>query len=280
MEGLPDYTKRLPELQHEWHECTRCSLGEYREEVGGKFVAGEGGTRSVMFIGEGPGVQEEAHGRPFVGKSGDILRTALAKLRLPAYLTNLVGCRSCGRAYDREGNLKYRKDRRGSLSPMIQDMPPNPAQISACSPRLNEEIYLVDPLLIVALGAEASKALTRKAVSVVADSGQFYEVTIPGAGFHPALTPKKKVWARKVRGQLVMPAERNTVRYLMMPLMHPAYIARRHTDARHGNPLQTFIDGMNKASGVYQRYLQETSGFVHVAGKLNEGDLRPLLIED
>lgn len=280
MEGLPDYNKSLQQLNSEWCQCTRCSLGEYRDSVGGAFVFGEGATRSVMFIGEGPGAQEEKHGRPFVGKSGDILRTAVTKLRLPSYFTNLVSCRSCGRAYDREGNMKYRKDRYGKLSPMIQDMPPNPAQIAACSPRLNEEIYLVDPVLIVALGAEAAKALTRKAVSVVADSGHFYEVTIPGAGFHPALTTKKQAWARKVRKELVLPVEQNVVRYLMMPLIHPAYLARRYTDARQGSPLQTFIEGMKRASGVYQRYLQETSGFVHVAGDLNEGDLLPTLVED
>lgn len=281
MEGLPDYRKSLQKLNEEWRSCTDCSLGVYREEVGGSFVFGEGARRAVMFIGEGPGANEENAGRPFVGKSGKILREAVSKLHIPSYFSNLVCCRSCGRAYDREGNPKYRKDRYGRMYPMIQDMPPMPVQVAACAPRLNEEIYLVDPILIVALGAEAAKALSRSAVSILSESGEFREISIPGAGFHPALTAKKQAWVRKVKGSLVMPVEQNTVRYLMMPLIHPAYLARRSSDARHGNPLQQFVEGMKKIAGIYQRYVRETSEVQpQPTQDLTEGDILNIIEED
>lgn len=269
-----DHRKSLEKLRAEWETCTACELGQRREAVGGNFVFGVGAKRSIMYIGEGPGREEEANGTPFSGKSGRILRAVLAKLRLPYYLSNIVACRSCGQSYDSEGNPRYRKDyKTGAMAPAIQDAPPTPAQMAACMPRLYEEIYLVDPVLIVALGAEAAKALSHGALSINAEAGKPREIVIPGAGFHPVLTEKKRLWARKVRGQIVMPSAQNQVRYLMVPMVHPAYIARRHKDERHGNPVQLFLEGMKKIARIYERYMQEVHGQRYVAGQLEESDV-------
>ncbi len=279
--GSPDYRKSLQQLRYEWENCTECELGQRREAVQGQFVFGEGALRSVMFIGEGPGKDEEAQGRPFIGKSGGILRAVLGKLRLPYYLTNIVACRSCSQSYDTEGNPRYRRDyKTKAVVPVIQDAPPTPAQMAACMPRLYEEIYLVDPVFIVALGAEAAKSLSSGSMSIIAESGKTREITIPGAGAHPSLTEKRRLWARKVRGELVMPVEQNQVRYLMMSLVHPAYIARKHKDERHGNPVQLFLDGMKKASRIYTRYMREVHGQHHDAGSLHEDDVYQAIGDD
>jgi uracil-DNA glycosylase len=191
------------------------------------------------------------------------------------YITNVVTCRSCAQAYDTEGNPRYRKDRNtGELALVIQDQPPTPAQMTECLPRLYEEIYLVDPVLIVALGVEAAKALSRSAISILAETGTTKEITIPGAGYHPLLTAKKAVWVRKVRGEIVMPGEQNQVRYLMMPLLHPAYLVRRFKDERYGNPLQLFAEGMKKAVRIYDRYMFEVYGNHPAARELSEEDVQ------
>lgn len=252
-----DFRKHLPTLKKEWQDCTNCDLGKRREDVGGKFVFGEGTSRGgVMFIGEGPGAVEEQEGRPFCGPPGEFLRNAIEAFKIEEYyITNLVSCRSCGPAYDTEGNI--RTDPRDGL-PIIKDEPPLPSHILACEERLLEEIYLIDPLLIVALGAEAAKALSGKPVAITTESGQEREIQIPGAWAVPILTDKKKVWRRKIRGQYVMPTKRNTVRYLMIPLMRPDYVVRFGSDNRKGSPLPQFTEDMRKVDQVYRRLKQET----------------------
>lgn len=271
----PDYRKSLEQLRDEWKDCQDCELGKRRAAVDGNFVAGEGEVnKPIMFIGEGPGKTEEKEGRPFVGKSGKILRAVIAKLKLPAYMSNIVACRSCSQMYDNEGKPRYQKEwGTGNLIPRIQDSPPTPSQIAACLPRLYEEVYLVDPLLIVALGAEAAKTLGRSAVSILAETGVVREIEIPGAGYRPSLTEKKKAWVRRVQGRVVLPVERNTVRYLMMPLLHPAYIARRYQDARHGNPVEMFVNGMRTVSNIHQWYTEKVLGTTVPPNELTDVDI-------
>ena len=262
-------------LREEWEDCTKCALGERREAVSGGFVFGEGIERGIMFIGEGPGKDEENHGRPFVGKSGQLLRSAIAKLGLDRYyLSNTVACRSCGQAHDSEGNPMYWKDRRtGASVPRIVDQAPFPVQAAACAPRLYEEIYLVDPMLIVALGGGAATALARKSVSILENSGVTRTITIPGAGRRPVLTEKRKLWARKVRGEMVTPVEQTPVEYLMMPIVHPAYVLRKQADVRAGNPLQVFVESMKKAAYIYDRYMHEVYGHHPAERDITEADV-------
>lgn len=274
-ETRPDFRKSLTVLREEWENCTRCELGERRKKVKGNFVFGEGTPRGLMFIGEGPGKDEEESGRPFTGKSGSLLRHVIAKLQLENYyITNAVSCRSCGQAYDSEGNPRFWMDRRrGTMVPIIVDQAPSGAQVQACLPRLYQEIYLVDPILVVALGAEATKVLCRGAVSILAESGTTKKIVIPGGGFHPLLTEKKHLWVRRVRHELIMPVEQNQVEYLMMPLLHPAYALRRQQDERHGNPIQIFAEGMKRAADIYDRYMYEVYGDHPGARDLTEEDV-------
>jgi len=259
---MQDYRKTLDQLRDEWSECTMCDLGKRRADVGGSFVFGEGHRRGVMFIGEGPGSVEEEEGRPFVGPSGRVLRDAIMMLGLDNfYISNLVSCRSCAQAYDNQGNPITRYDRRTKTRyPLIKDEPPIPLHIKMCSDRLYEEIYLVDPFLIVALGAEAAKALRGKPVSIMSEHGHIESIEIPGAWRVASLTAKRKKWLRKVKGNVSFPTEQNKVRYPMMPILHPAYVLRRKDDKRPGNPLQCFTTDMKNAASLYYRYREEVYG--------------------
>jgi uracil-DNA glycosylase len=259
---MPDIRKTLPVLKSEWETCTKCELGVSRLEVGGAFVFGEGQRGGVMFIGEGPGGFEEIHGRPFVGDSGAFLRNAIANAHIDRfYISNVVACRSWAYDYDGEGQLRMRVNRdTGEEDPVIIDRPPTPPQTQACLPRIHEEIYLVDPLVIVGLGAESCKALTGKAISVTRESGEGRIIKVPGASFTPNLTTKKKVWVRKVKGHVVMPVDQNMVDYFLVPLIHPAYVLRNISDERNGSPLHIFVEGMKKVAAIYKRLLQEGYG--------------------
>lgn len=270
-----DARKSLTVLHDEWVDCARCELGVRRHDVGGQFVFGEGRRRSIMFIGEGPGRVEEGEGRPFVGPSGNILRKVIESLGvIDYYITNCVACRSCGQAYNSEGQAVERMNRRTKvMEPVIVDQAPTPLHIKTCLPRLYEQIYLVDPIIIVAMGGEAASTLRGKPVKITSERGNTEAISIPGSWNVPVLTEKKKVWARKVRGEFVMPTMQNQVQYLMLPTIHPAYVLRFHGDRRQGNPLSSFVDDIKKAVSIYDRYMLETYGIQYAERELDLSDI-------
>lgn len=256
---MPDIRKHLDVLANEWSGCTKCELGVRRQEVGGAFVFGEGVRGGIMLVGEGPGINEEKEGRPFVGKSGRLIRFIMERAGIGGYyLTNTVACRSCSQAFDSIGRPLVWKDRRtGQDVPRINDEPPTPAQVEACKPRLLEQIYLVDPVLIIALGGGAAAALTGRSVTITKDRGRFIEVEVPGVLQLPVLTEKKKQWVRKVGGQIVAPVENNYVKYLMMLTIHPSYALRFVKDTRQKNIFASFITDLQSAINTYYRYVYE-----------------------
>ena len=108
--------------------CTRCRLHETRTLA----VPGEGNPDTeVVFVGEGPGQNEDRQGRPFVGRAGDLLVKFLATLRWrrdEVFITNIVKCRP----------------------PDNRD--PEPDEIAACAPYLRRQLEILDPALVVTLG--------------------------------------------------------------------------------------------------------------------------------
>jgi len=261
---VPDFRYSLQVVRDAWEGCTNCALGVRRKEVQGKFVFGEGTPRGIMFIGEGPGINEEQEGRPFVGRSGKILRQVIEKLGITdcSYITNVVSCRSCALAYTSEGQPITRYNRSLRIhEQVVRDEAPSPMQMAACLPRLYEEIYLVDPVLIVSLGGEAAKAvISERSFSVIGERGRTREINIPGAWSLPELTEKRRQWLHKVRGEFVMPVTQNRVRYLLLPTIHPAYVLRRWEDRSYKNPLEVFLADMKEAAKIYDRYLLENYG--------------------
>jgi uracil-DNA glycosylase family protein len=129
--------------------------------VGTQTVFGEGPSRAkVMIVGEQPGDAEDLAGHPFVGPSGRLLDHALDEAgidRANVYVTNAV---------------KHFKWERGEKGKRRIHKTPNAGEIRACHPWLEQEIALVKPEIIVALGATAAKALLGKSFSVMASRGK------------------------------------------------------------------------------------------------------------
>ncbi len=252
---VPDIRKTLPVLRQQWEQCRNCELGQRRASVNGAFVFGEGMPGRIMLIGEGPGKDEEKEGRPFVGKSGQLLREVLATLDMSSlvYITNIVCCRSCAQDYDNEGKPKFYDNN----APIIKDQTPLPVQVQACSDRLYEEIYLVDPALIVTLGGASAEAMLHRSITVTSECGNTYVAQVPGASRAASITDKKKVWRRKVRGEWVQPTTQNMVEYQLLVNLHPAYVARYIEDRRPGAPMEQFYRTLETARNIYNKYLEE-----------------------
>jgi len=108
--------------------CARCKLSQGRT----KAVPGEGSPDTeVMFVGEGPGQTEDAQGRPFVGRAGELLVRLLASIgwrRQEVFITNIVKCRPPG------------------------NRDPEPDEIAACAPYLQRQLEVLDPAVVVTLG--------------------------------------------------------------------------------------------------------------------------------
>lgn len=157
--------------------CRRCSLREGANGV----VFGEGDPRArLIFIGEGPGEDEDRLGRPFVGKAGRLLNRILEAAGLEreeVFIANIVKCRP------------------------PRNRAPQREEIETCLPLLEKQIELIDPPLLVCLGAVAAKALLRPDFSITRERGGWNEfrgrLLMPT--FHPAAllydpSKKKPVW--------------------------------------------------------------------------------------
>jgi DNA polymerase len=149
--------------------CTKCRLAETRT----KAVPGEGRPDTeVMFVGEGPGQNEDAQGRPFVGRAGELLVKWLASIgwrRQEVFITNIVKCRPPG------------------------NRDPEPDEIAACTPYLQRQLEVLDPAVVVTLG-RFSMAHFRPGERITQIHGTRASVA-PGTGardadsfalFHPA----------------------------------------------------------------------------------------------
>ena len=144
---VSDYAT-LEALQYAYRDCMACKLGKTRNRL--VFGAGAGRPR-LMFIGEGPGAEEDAQGLPFVGRAGKLLTgfiTALGLTRADVYITNVVKCRPPGNRV------------------------PEPDEVSSCRPILMRQIELLDPKLIVTLGNVPLKALNPKAGGITRERGK------------------------------------------------------------------------------------------------------------
>ncbi|MES4904438.1 MULTISPECIES: UdgX family uracil-DNA binding protein [unclassified Streptomyces] len=147
--------------------CRGCPL--HREASQTVFGTGDPGAR-VVLVGEQPGDQEDRQGRPFVGPAGKVLTRALDEAGIDpteTYITNAV-------KHFKFGHLPGRGKRR-------IHKPPSLREISACRPWLTAELYLIDPEVIVALGATAGKALLGSSFRVTKQRGMLLPVQEEGA---------------------------------------------------------------------------------------------------
>lgn len=146
-------------------DCTKCKLKEGRTQV----VPGEGVVPApVMFIGEGPGQQEDEQGKPFVGRSGQLLTKMMNSIGLDrtknCYIANIVKCRPPG------------------------NRNPEPDEVEQCLPWLKQQIRIVQPKIIVLVGAVALKSLLGSKQAITKMRGQWleYEGVDATVIFHPS----------------------------------------------------------------------------------------------
>ena len=140
---------KLAKVAREAKRCTRCPL--YRNATQTVFGDGPGGAR-LMLVGEQPGDQEDLAGRPFVGPAGKMLDRALADAgidREEVYVTNVV------KHFKNEPRGKRRLHKK-----------PNRYEVEVCKIWLDQEIALVRPQLVLAMGVTAASALAGKAVTL------------------------------------------------------------------------------------------------------------------
>jgi DNA polymerase len=257
-----DFRKTPLDIYTEWHGCTKCELGVRRENLSMQMVIGEGPRRSIMIIGEGPGRDEEEQGKPFVGKSGELLRDILNAYNLMpyCYISNIVACRSCEVRLDDNGQPRMYNRGKGHGKIMYGDTVPTPLQMAACAPRLYEEIYSVDPVVILAVGSPAASFLLGRPVSILKERGAPEHCKIPGATWVPQLTDKKKAWNRKVKGVEVMPIEPNKVRYLTIPTLHPAFVLRKESDSGNDSPWRQLATDIKFTGEIYKKCMHDLHG--------------------
>ncbi len=165
----------LAELQKATEGCLACPLGPGRL----KYVFGEGAPQArLMFVGEGPGRDEDQQGRPFVGKAGELLDKMIGALGLrreDTYIANVVKCRP------------------------PDNRTPTPDEAKACLGYLHRQIELVQPAVIVTLGATPLRELVGVSEGITKVRGQWRRVTVGG---------------REIP---------------VMPTFHPAYVLRQYT---------------------------------------------------
>jgi len=168
----------LSAIREELGDCTRCKLYGGRTNI----VFGEGNPKAVLvFVGEGPGQEEDQQGRPFVGAAGQLLTDIIVKgmkvKREDVYICNIVKCRP--------------PDNRN----------PDPDEIEACEPFLKKQLAAINPAVIVALGNTAVKTLlkTPEGITSLRGKWQTYQGIPLMPTFHPAYllrnpSGKKLVW--------------------------------------------------------------------------------------
>lgn len=159
--SAPPAAGGLGELAKEVGSCRRCALGSHR--LNAVFGVGSPSAK-VMFVGEGPGFQEDHRGEPFVGRSGQlldkILDTVLGLKRADVYIANIVKCHPMVNPDNPElhGN----------------DRPPSPEEIAVCRPYLERQIALIKPRCIVTLGSVATKVLLGVEEGISKIRGRWY----------------------------------------------------------------------------------------------------------
>jgi uracil-DNA glycosylase len=167
----------LDDVRSELGDCRRCPLGEKRKNL----VFGEGNRgASLVFVGEAPGADEDAQGRPFVGRAGQLLTKIIEAMKLrreDVYICNILKCRPPG------------------------NRNPEAQEIAACEPFLIKQLEAIKPEIICALGSFAAKTLLKSDAPITVLRGRFHDYQgiklMPT--YHPAYLlrnpgAKKQVW--------------------------------------------------------------------------------------
>lgn len=200
-------------LAAECGACRRCGLAAGRLQV----VVGRGNPAArLLLVGEAPGAEEEACGRPFVGRSGRLLESMLAAAGLSSerdlYLANVIKCRP-------PGNRK-----------------PSRGEIEACRPWLERQIALVRPRLVLLVGATALEALLGIRGGITQLRGQWLPLEASQGADPPAPGKTQRRQRTPSPGSPIRwPPKAVEEGIALMPLLHPSYLLRNSSEAE-GSP--------------------------------------------
>lgn len=187
----------LKEIEEKISKCTKCPLNETRNMT----VPGEGNINSpVVFIGEGPGAEEDVTGRPFVGRAGklfDEILKAVSFSREDIFITNIVKCRP------------------------PNNRNPMPDEMNSCSPFLFSQLQIINPVLIVTLGAVPLSYLLEK----------------------------KNIRITSMRGKAIQYKEES----MIFPMFHPSYLLRNPSKAKGSPKFLTWQD-IQEVKRIYEEY--------------------------
>ncbi len=174
MYNKPMYTN-MKKLMDDVAACQKCPLCDTRTHT----VFGEGAARArIMLIGEGPGRDEDALGRPFVGAAGQLLDKMLACIHLTrndVYIANILKCRPPG------------------------NRDPKPSEAMACIGYLRAQVAMIQPKILVCLGRIAAQYILGKEIHITHDRGVWHEVKgfsiMPT--YHPAALLRNESWKKE-----------------------------------------------------------------------------------
>ena len=176
-QGPETFIETLNDIRSDLGDCQRCKLAKGRNKI--VFGEGDHGAK-LVFVGEGPGFEEDQQGKPFVGAAGQLLTRIIEAIHLnrsQVYICNIIKCRPPG------------------------NRNPEPDEIQTCFPFLERQIAAIQPDFICALGTFAAQTLLQTTVSISRLRGRFHEYkgikVMPT--YHPAYllrNPEKKrdVW--------------------------------------------------------------------------------------
>ena len=168
-QGVSDPAKALKIIRDDLGDCTRCPLHKQGRK---QIVFGVGNPKAeLMFVGEGPGADEDEQGEPFVGRAGQLLNNmikAMGIAREQVYIANIVKCRPPG------------------------NRTPEREECDTCSPFLMRQIAVIKPKVVVALGAVAAKTLLAMNASMAQLRGRFYDFR--PAGFRNDVSSNDPNW--------------------------------------------------------------------------------------
>jgi uracil-DNA glycosylase family 4 len=191
-----------PQLRESILGCTACVLHKQRKQA----VPGVGDENADwLFVGEGPGAEEDARGEPFVGQAGKLLDNMLAAIGLrrgeDVYIANVVKCRPPG------------------------NRNPEPGEAGACEPYLTRQVALIQPKLIVALGKVAAQNLLGSEATIASMRGRLhdYRGTPLIVTYHPAYL--LRTLADKARAWEDLCLAVDTMRGLKAAALNPAAVA-------------------------------------------------------
>jgi uracil-DNA glycosylase family 4 len=230
-------------IHQTWANCQGCGLCQERNNV----VFGDGNPDAqIMIIGEAPGETEDRSGLPFVGAAGQLLDLYLGQASWKEEIHELIEHINTSRSANDKAGFRY--NLRENLlediyfTNVVMCRPPDnrdpiPKEIEACRSRLLEQIYIVDPVIILTAGRIATEAIIGKKVSITQTRGELFDVEIPG----------------KLHSDI-------RIRYPVLAILHPSYLLRKNDFKQRGGDGQKTYNDFIRTMNVIDKYNENHFG--------------------